>query len=186
MIAIIGEMIPSFRKDGNGYVFSYTGIGYEWVEKLRRRGEKVLFLSPIPRGSIGKKICDELTEMGVFYDPDMLVSVNPPVKIDDEYIIRSSSMFTIDTEKLTDAFSYFSDIKSVVVSSAVLSANPSASAILDALSFLSPLPEIAVDKSLPEEEIVNNDILERTLNGFRAIPGCLITDDKEEILNKIS
>ena len=124
MIAIIGEMIPSFRKDGNGYVFSYTGIGYEWVEKLRRRGEKVLFLSPIPRGSIGKKICDELTEMGVFYDPDMLVSVNPPVKIDDEYIIRSSSMFTIDTEKLTDAFSYFSDIKSVVVSSAVLSANP--------------------------------------------------------------
>lgn len=186
MIAIIGEMIPSFRKDGNGYVFSYTGIGYEWVEKLRRRGEKVLFLSPIPRGSIGKKICDELTEMGVFYDPDMLVSVNPPVKIDDEYIIRSSSMFTIDTEKLTDAFSYFSDIKSVVVSSAVLAANPSASAVLDALSFLSPLPEIAVDKSLPEEEIVNNDILERILNGFRAIPGCLITDDKEEILNKIS
>ena len=84
------------------------------------------------------------------------------------------------------AFSYFSDIKSVVVSSAVLSANPSASAVLDALSFLSPLPEIVVDKSLPEGEIVNNDILERTLNGFRAIPGCLITDDKEEILNKIS
>ena len=79
MIAVIGEIIPSFRKSGDCYVFSYEGIGWKWIEKLSQEDRKVLFLSPIARGEIGRKICEKLIELGVIFDPDMLVPANPPL-----------------------------------------------------------------------------------------------------------
>lgn len=186
MIAVIGEIIPSFRKSGDCYVFSYEGIGWKWIEKLSQEDRKVLFLSPIARGEIGRKICEKLIELGMIFDPDMLVPANPPLSVDGEHIIRSSSIFMLDTEHLTDAFSYFSDIDSVIVSSVLLSANPSASAVLDTLSFVSPAPRIAIDISAEEGEIMNHDILEKTLSGFSLIKTCTLCKDESEVRKFLS
>ena len=116
----------------------------------------------------------------------MMEHMNPLVEINGEWLMKSSSVTAMSTEKLTSAFSYFSDIKSVVISSALLSYNPSSSAILDSVSFMFPQPKVVIDTGCSESAIGNKDMLERTLSLFSsACPDVLITDDKERILDFI-
>ena len=183
MIAVIGEMAVSFSRDGDNWRRNYAGLGYEWCRRLKEQGEDVLLLSVLPHGRIGREMADELVRLGVVFDPDMHMPLNPVFCVDGEWFFRSSSAISLSSEKLSDAFAYFSDIKAVVVSSALLSYNPSASAVLDAVSFLSSRPKVAVDASAAGSAIGQEEILKRTLSEFAAcMPDTLIEENKEKIL----
>ena len=184
MIAVIGEMAVSFRKNGDGWSRSFSGLGYEWAARLRENGSDALLLTVLPSGGIGKEMADELVRCGIVFDPDMQRPLNPLVEIDGEWLMKGSSPVSLSTEQLTDAFSYFSDIKAVVISSALLSYNPSASSILDAVSFMFPQPKVVIDTSLPEGEKGQDELLKKTLDSFSSsVANLLITDKQDEILS---
>ena len=186
MIAVIGEMGISFRPCEDLWSKGFSGLGYDWVVKLRNEGLDTLLLTVLPFGKSGEEISEELVRLKAVFDPDMMEHMNPLVEINGEWLMKSSSVTAMSTEKLTSAFSYFSDIKSVVISSALLSYNPSSSAILDAVSFMFPQPKVAIDTGCSESAVGNKDMLERTLSMFSsACPNVLITDDKERILDFI-
>ncbi len=184
MIAVIGEMGVSFSPVDGRWEKSFSGLGYDWVSRLRAEKLDTLFLTVLPFGRTGREFSDELLRLGAVFDPDIRENMNLLIGIDGEWYMKGSASTALDAEKLTASFSYFSDIKSVVVSSSILSYNPSASATLDAVSFMFPLPRVAVDTGCEEGIIGNHDILERTLSAFSSsIPDVLITDDKSRILD---
>ncbi len=186
MIAVIGEMAVSFIPAEGSWEREFSGLGYEWAARLREMGKDVLLLTVLPHGRTGRDMADELVRLGVVFDPDMRAPLNPAVVIDGEWLLKGSAPVSLSTEKLSDAFSYFSDIESVVVSGTILSYNPAASAVLDAVSFMNPLPRVAVDTGYPEAAEGNASILERTLSGFRAsVPGVLISSDRDEVLSLV-
>lgn len=184
MIAVIGEMTVSFEKEGKLWSRKFSGRGYEWAKKLRENGEEVLFLSVLPYGGVGDDMENEIRNLGISYDKDLRMPLNPAIGIDGEWFIRSSAAVSISTERLSYSLSAFSDIKSVIVSSVLLSYNPSASAILDAVSFLYPQPRTAIDTSASEGAIGQSSILERTIGLFRSCMNDLIVSDNvDEILS---
>ena len=116
----------------------------------------------------------------------MLTPLNPAFEIDGEWFMKGSAPAAMETEKLSDAFTYFGDIRSIVISSRLLSYNPAASAVLDAVSFLSPLPDVFIDASAGEDTIGQKAILERTLREFSAcVPGTVIASDPSRILSAL-
>ena len=72
MIAVIGEMAVSFRRDGNGWKRSYTGLGYSWAVSLKEKGESVVLFSVLPAGRTGKEMAEELV------DHEMSASASDP------------------------------------------------------------------------------------------------------------
>ena len=98
--------------------------------------------------------------------------------------MRSSSSLALSTERLSDALSYFSDVKSVVVSSNLLSYNPVSSAILDSLSFMYPQPRVAVDTGFNPKAIGQEEMMRRRFEELSScISSFLATDDKDAILD---
>lgn len=182
MIAVIGEMATVFEKR-DGWHMEYGGMGYCWASRLKEEGQDALLLSVLPSGNVGKGMAEALVAKGIVFDPDLLQPMAPAISIDGEWFIRSSSSTALSAERITDAFSYFADIRSVVISSVLLSYNPAASAILDSVSFMSPRPRAAIDLSAPEGAIGSKDLMDRTLRSFSAcVDDILISDDKEAIL----
>ncbi len=186
MIAVIGEMALSFDKSGSAWEKTFKGLGYEWAMRLKEEGKDVLLITVLPCGKSGNEMAEELVSKGIVFDPDLHLPLNPPIAVDGEWFLRSSSAVALSAEKLTDTLSYFHDIKSVVVSSSLLSYNPASSAVLDSLSFMFPQPEVFIDTSCSESAIGQKEILEKTLNSFSsAMERVLITDSKEEILTAL-
>ena len=186
MIAVIGEMAVSFRRDGNIWNRSYSGLGYSWAVSLKEKGESVVLFSVLPAGRTGKEMAEELVRKQILFDPDMLTPLNPAFEIDGEWFMKGSAPAAMETEKLSDAFTYFGDIQSIVISSRLLSYNPASSAVLDAVSFLSPFPKVFIDASAGEDTIGQKAILERTLREFsQCVPGTVIASDPGEILSAL-
>lgn len=182
MIAVIGEMSLSFIPEGDKWIKKFSGTGYEWALKLKAL-DSVVLLTVLPMGECGKEMAECLVDNGIVFDPDMHSPLNPAIKVGNEYFLRGSAPLTLSAEKLSDALTYFSDIRKVVVSSALLSYNPSASAVLDALSFASPQPKVAVDNSSPLCPGSNESLLEKTLSALKSAMGeCLVSDSESEIL----
>lgn len=182
MIAVIGEMAISFSADGGAWKREYTGLGYEWAVHLRERGVETALLSILPMGRIGEGMADELGRRGILFDPDLRLPLNPMLRIDGEWIMKGSAPFALSVEKLGEALSRMNGMTGVVVSSRLLSANPASSAVLDALSFLSPRPRIAIDTSPESGTLSDAAVLARTLDGFRAsVPEAVISSSEAEI-----
>ena len=183
MIAVIGEMSLSFFPEGDKWVKKFSGKGYEWARKLKC-DEDVVFLSVLPMGDTGKEMAECLISNGIVFDPEMRSPLNPSIQVGKEIFIRGSAPITLSAERLSDALSYFSDIRSVVVSASLLSFNPSASAVLDALSFAFPQPRVAVDTDIPPLSGSNPELLDRTITQLKAVlKECLVSDSESEILS---
>ena len=184
MIAVIGEMTVSFRKNGDVWTRRFSGLGYNWAKKLKEEKNDVLLLTVLPFGDLGKEMADDLVSNSIVFDPDMHMPLNPVIEVENECFMRSSSSLALSTERLSDALSYFSDVKSVVVSSNLLSYNPVSSAILDSLSFMYPQPRVAVDTGFNPKAIGQGEMMRRRFEELSScISSFLATDDKDAILD---
>ena len=184
MIAVIGEMAVSFTEKDGTWNMEFSGLGYEWACRLKDEGEDVLLLTVLPYGKTGKMMADELVSREIVFDPDIHLPLNPVISINGEWYMKSSSAISLSAEKLTDALSYFSDIKSVVVSSSLLSYNPSSSSILDSLSFMYPQPRVAVDTGCLASAVGQDEMMKRTIRELSSsLQSFIATDDKKAILD---
>ena len=63
MIAVIGEMTVSFRKNGDVWTRRFSGLGYNWAKKLKEEKNDVLLLTVLPFGDLGKEMADDLVSV---------------------------------------------------------------------------------------------------------------------------
>lgn len=184
MIASIGEMALSFVPEGNLWKSSYSGVGYLWASMLREKGADVLLECMLPHGKTGDGMRAELEMKGILYDESLCLPLPPAVSIGDEWFIRGSAPSALDAEKLSYSLSVHPGIDRVVISSVLLSYNPASSAIIDGVSFMYPLPRIAVDTSVPDGAAGSTEMMEKAVSVLRSsFPDALITENREEILS---
>ena len=176
MILVIGEMCSVFSPVGNGlYERRFSGVGYEWAKRL----DDCFFLTSLSADNAGTEMRSVLEETGMkgAFIPSSLPS---SVIAGKDCYYRGTAPFSLSCEEMVLAVAGQS-FASAVVSSVILSFNPSASAVLDLLSFMSPQPRIAIDTS--HNASGGENMRAKTIGEFRAaFPSLLVSDDADEIL----
>lgn len=181
MILVIGEMASQFSLDsGDSYRHSFSGNGYEWA---RRIGKDCFFLTVMAEDKAAKGMKALLDDEGIAYSRGLVSPLPSAFVIDGDRYYRNTAPVSLTGESILEAIAGMS-FDSAVVSSVLLSYNPSASAIIDTLSFLLPQPRLAIDASIEIEE--GRNIAARTIGeartGFRSL---LVSSDKTEIASFI-
>lgn len=181
MILVIGEMVSQFsHESGDSYRRSFSGIGYEWA---RRIGKECFFLTVMARDKAAFEMRAALDAEGIAYSRDLTSSLPSAFVIDGDRYYRNTAPVSLTEESILESIAGRT-FDSVVVSSVLLSYNPSASAVIDTLSFLLPRPRLAIDTSVEIEE--GRSIASRTIGEARVgFESLLVTSDKGAIASFI-
>ena len=170
MIAIIGEVIAEFYpadvEEGEEVRYSYSvgGSAVDAASRLEDAGiadfEIVSKFSNDNLGIDEHAMLEDLDWTLADIDPSPLLS---PVDINGDIRLRNTAAATITTEELS---LHLAKAKpdAVVLSAALLSLNPSASAIVDAVLFMDNKPLIIVDLGEDDRLTVSLEILKDSLN----------------------
>lgn len=177
MILVIGEMVSQFSHDGgDSYRRSFSGIGYEWA---RRIGKECFFLTVMARDKASAEMRATLDAEGIAYSRDLVSTLPSAFVIDGDRYYRNTAPVSLTEESILESIAGRS-FDSVVVSSVLLSYNPSASAVIDTLSFLYPQPRLAIDTSVEIEE--GRNIEARAIGDARTgFSSLLVSSDKAGI-----
>lgn len=177
MILVIGEMAEEYVQVKNDeFRMCFSGIGYKWAKKLPQS----FFLTVLSRDRAGGMMQGELENDGIRYAKDLVSLLpSPIIGLDNHY--KGSAPLSLSAEDIMSNVSEL-EISSVLISSVLLSYNPSASAIYDALSFLSSELKVAIDDSIrPAEGAM---LLAQTIGAFRSdFSNLIISSNESEILS---
>lgn len=172
MIGIIGEtcaeFYPADLETEEDELFSYAlgGTAVEAASELTDSGiDDFLIITKLSRDNIGLDTLDMLSDIEWAVsdlEPSPLLS---PVDIMGDIRLRGTAASAIGTEELSELLS---DVKpdALVLTAPLLSVNPSASAIVDSVSFMSPQPIVIVDLGTDSREIISLEILKDSLNAL--------------------
>ncbi len=142
MQAAIGEIFSAYMKAENGlYSHSFTGTGMDFPCLML-----ITALSDDAAGlEMRKKLEAEGRKMEIIRS-----TLHSAFHIGDDVLLKLSAPAGIRAEDLIDIISRHPEIDGAVISAALLSINPSADAIADAVSFSPQIRKIAVYTDLPE------------------------------------
>lgn len=170
MIAIIGEIIAEFYpadvEEGEEVRYSYSvgGSAVDAASRLEDAGiADFKIVTKFSNDNLGIDEHAMLEDVGWTFsdiEPSPLLS---PVDIAGDIRLRNTAAATITTEELS---MYLAKAKpdAVVISAALLSLNPSASSIVDAVLFMDNKPLIIVDIGEDDRLTVSLEILKDSLN----------------------
>ena len=177
MILVIGEMVSLFSHDsGDSYRCSFAGIGYEWAARL---GKDCFFLTMMARDRAAEGMRAALESEGLAYSRDLVSALPSAFVIDGDGYYRNTAPVTLSSEDILVSLAGTS-FDAVVVSAVLLSYNPSASAIIDTLSFMTPQPRIAIDTSIEIAE--GRNIEAKAIGEARtSFERLLVSSDRDEI-----
>ena len=176
MQAVIGEIFSSYRKTDNGlYTHSFTGTGMDFPD--------LFLITALSDDAAGRAMKEMLGSSGRRMEiiPSMLHSA---FIAGDDVLLKLSAPSGIRTEDLVDVLSRHPEIDGAVLSAPLLSVNPSADAIADAVSFAPGIKRIAIYTG---SEGYGGAIYERVVRmlGDAGRP-VLVSDSRDEILAFIS
>lgn len=172
MQAVIGEIFSSYRKTDNGlYTHSFTGTGMDFPD--------LFLITALSDDAAGRAMKEMLGSCGRKMEiiPSTLHSA---FIAGDDVLLKLSAPSGIRTEDLVDVLSRHQEIDGAVLSASLLSVNPSADAIADAVSFAFGIKRIAVYTGL---EGYGGAIYERAIRmlGDSGRP-VLVSNSRDEIL----
>lgn len=172
MQAVIGEVFSSYRKTDNGlYTHSFTGTGMDFPD--------LFLITALSDDAAGRAMKEMLGSCGRKMEiiPSTLHSA---FIVGDDVLLKLSAPSGIRTEDLVDVLSRHQEIDGAVLSASLLSVNPSADAIADAVSFAFGIKRIAVYTGL---EGYGGAIYERAVRmlGDAGRP-VLVSNSRDEIL----
>ena len=161
MILVIGEIAEEYRKADDGtYRRLFSGTGLEWAERLPGS----YLLTVLASDNAAHDMSSYLSEKGIRHSSDFVSSLPSAVIADQDRHYMGTAPVSLQSEDIMERISSLS-VDAVVVSSVLLSYNPSSSAIIDTLSFLVPQPKLAIDTSIVVEE--GKNIFSKTEVGSR-------------------
>lgn len=172
MQAVIGEIFSSYRKTDNGlYTHSFTGTGMDFPD--------LFLITALSDDAAGRVMKEMLGSCGRKMEiiPSTLHSA---FIAGDDVLLKLSAPSGIRAEDLVDVLSRHQEIDGAVLSASLLSVNPSADAIADAVSFAFGIKRIAVYTGL---EGYGGAIYERAIRmlGDSGRP-VLVSNSRDEIL----
>lgn len=193
MILIIGETLTEFYPlegeigDEDCYTCRMGGSLLEAAYWLEDSGIKnIMLASKFSHDNIGENYYSALEDLGfdiAKLDKSPLLS---PVDIIGDIRLRGTAASTITTEELTELL-YEAKPDAIVLTSPLLSLNPSASNIVDSVLFFTPAPLIIVDLGDNPTAIVSLEILKDSLNKLATSDKAYcIGDAVESKIKKIS
>ena len=176
MVLVIGEIAEEYRQvNGDEYRRVLSGTGLEWAVRI----EGSYLLTILGSDNASHDISAYLEGKGIRYSCDLISSLPSAVISGPDRHYRGTALTALTSEDIVECTAGMK-IDAVVVSSVMLSFNPSASAIVDTLSFLVPQPRVAIDTSIMVEE--GRNIYSKTVGEARAsFPELLVSSDKDEI-----
>lgn len=176
MILVIGEIAEEYRKADDGmYRRLFSGTGLEWAERL----PDSYLLTVLASDNAAHDMSSYLSEKGIRHSSDLVSSLPSAVIAGQDRHYRGTAPASLQSEAIMERISSLS-VDAVVVSSVLLSYNPSSSAIIDTLSFLVPQPKLAIDTSIVVEE--GRNIFSKAVGEARAsFSSLLVSSDKAEI-----
>ena len=171
MQAAIGEIFSAYMKAENGlYSHSFTGTGMDFPG--------FLLITALSDDAAGQDMKEELEAEGRKVEM-MESTLHSAFHIGEDVLLKLSAPTGIRAEDLIDVLSRHPEIDGAVLSAALLSVNPSADAIADAVSFAPQIRKIAVYTDLPE---YGGPIYDRVISMLKdAGRPMIVSDNRNEI-----
>ena len=181
MILILSDAALLLKEKNSGeFVSAFTGFGYEVAKELSEKGIFPALFCTLGEDRAGAMIAEELIKSEILFDPDLIrLKANTNVVIeyangDRTSFFKSSASALLQEEMLSEAINVHTNIEAVLLSSSILSVNPSATSAIDQSLFISPRPFIAVD--LTDE--AEGSVLERSLSMLSGEMDLVIMDEE--------
>ncbi len=180
MILVIGETAEEYRKiNGDEYRRVISGIGLKWASAIKGS----YLLTVLSQDNAAHDTASILEERAIRYSA--LSSLLPSAVIagaDRHY--KGSAPTTLSSEDILECTAGMT-IDGVIISSVLLSYNPSSSAILDTVSFLVPQPKVAIDVSVEADD--GKNMLAKAIGEARiSFSSLLVSDSDDEIKRFLS
>ena len=152
MIAIMGDACLSlYEKEDGDFRCEVSGYGYRVAKNIAENGLFPALFCSLGSDKAGSLIVERLVEDEILFDPDIVrlpFKTNVCISFSDGSVSdfhQYSASALLNSQSLQSALSVHTNIKAVHLSSRILSFNPSSSAVIDQVLFLSPRPFIVVD-----------------------------------------
>jgi len=193
MNLIIGEIIADFSEckiDGNSfYQESFSGSIIDFAETLKEGGKDFEIVTKLGSDKLAKTEENAIYEL---YRKDMKYSISSPylspVAIDGDLRLKSTAVATISTEELEFTIQPLKPT-SILLSGALLSLNPSGSAIVDCLCFLDQRPKVFIDLMAEASFYYSMEILKKNVDTLSAtldtyLLGDVVSSEKAKRIEK--
>lgn len=176
MVLVVGEIAEEYRKiEGDEYRRVISGLGLEWAERIKDS----YLLTVLASDNASRDMSSCLASKGIRYSSGLVSTLPSAVIAGYDRHYRGTAPVSLASEDVIE-FTAGLDIEAAVVSSVLLSFNPSASAIVDALSFIVPQPRMAIDTSIVVEE--GRNTFSKAVGDARAsFTQLLVSSSKDEI-----
>ena len=171
MNVIIGEIIADFsicdKNDSDSILYeeSFSGSIINFAEiLLKEHGKDFEIVTKLGGDNLSHTMRAVIAEL---YQKDMEYSIQSPllsaITIDGDVRLSGTAPATLKTEELELILPRLKPT-AVLLSGALLSVNPSGSAIVDSLSFLDTKPKVFIDLTLNATHYLSIELLQRNVN----------------------
>ena len=163
MIALIGEITSSFQMEEDAYGLSFCGI-VEPADILSASGLDISILTKLSndgQGDIQKELLLENR-----WSNDSLIVRSPllsSVMIDYDMRLKGTAPASITSSEISQRLESL-NVEWVVLSESIISTEPAASAIVDALSSLSKKPKVAIYSNAIWPHIESLETLKKSID----------------------
>lgn len=172
MVLVFSDIQAVFAREGDAYRMCYAGSGLRW------RGRDFFHIIRTSRDRLGDGIRKELEGSGMA--EGLLSDLPTPIAVDGDLYARNAAPYSLSDGVCWSAAEGI-DADAAIISSSILSRNPSGSAAADTVGFLSCVRKVAVDLSdgifIDSQELLDRRIRDLQVSGKDII----VSGDEEEI-----